>query len=106
VLGPADKLFFIIGADAFAEIGTWYRTADVVREVEFIVVARPGHAYATPEGARVRVLNTVKSEVSSSSIREKLSRCEHPPELPLRVFEYIREHGLYGYGSACGNERT
>ena len=33
--------FFIIGADAFAEIGSWYRSADVIRSVEFIVVTRP-----------------------------------------------------------------
>jgi nicotinate-nucleotide adenylyltransferase len=105
-LRPADRLFFLIGADAFAEIGTWHRASDVVSAVDFIVVTRPGHVYATPEGARVHVLDTVHSEVSSSAIRDKLARCERPQELPRAVFEYIREHGLYGYGSACANART
>jgi nicotinate-nucleotide adenylyltransferase len=45
-IGPADELFFIIGADAFAEIRTWRRWEDVARRVRFIVVSRPGHLYA------------------------------------------------------------
>ena len=64
------KLFFIIGADAFAEIETWHRWEDVIRAVEFIVVARPGHQI--PESARrARAsLETVELPVSSSEIRE------------------------------------
>src|ERR1700689_2103737 len=31
----------LIGADAFAEIRTWYRWKDIVAAVEFIVVTRP-----------------------------------------------------------------
>ena len=36
-LAAGDELLFLIGADAFAEIGTWYRADEVVRAVEFIV---------------------------------------------------------------------
>lgn len=57
-----------IGSDAFAEIGTWYRSTDVIRAVEFIVVTRPGHDYTTPPGARVERLETVALPVSSSEI--------------------------------------
>src|SRR5580704_86116 len=35
-----ESLFFIIGADAFAEIRSWRRWEDVVEGVEFIVVTR------------------------------------------------------------------
>ena len=52
-LAPEDRLFFIIGADAFAEIESWYRWQDVVKAVEFIVVTRPGHDYRVPPGATV-----------------------------------------------------
>jgi nicotinate-nucleotide adenylyltransferase len=100
-LGPQDSLLFIIGADAFDEIRTWYRWREVVDAVEFIVVTRPGHGYTVPEGARVRSLESVQMPVSSSAIREKLALCERPDELPPAVFEYIRENRLYGYGSAC-----
>ncbi len=47
-----EQPYFIIGADAFAEITTWHRWQDLVRLTEFIVVTRPGHRYATPPGAR------------------------------------------------------
>jgi nicotinate-nucleotide adenylyltransferase len=92
---PGMGVFFIIGADAFAEIRTWYRWEDVVASVEFIVVTRPGHAYQSPPGARVRRLETVALPVSSSEIRLALVRGEAPPDLPPQVIEYIRERGLY-----------
>ncbi|HEY2846156.1 MAG TPA: nicotinate-nucleotide adenylyltransferase [Bryobacteraceae bacterium] len=89
------EVFFVIGADAFAEIQTWFRWQDVVREAEFIVVTRPGHQYQSPPGARVHRLETVALPVSSSEIRAALARGETPPELPPAVFQYIRENGLY-----------
>jgi nicotinate-nucleotide adenylyltransferase len=100
-VGSEPQLFFIIGADAFAEITTWHRWKDVVAAVEFIVVTRPGHRYTVPEGATVHGLDSVQMDVSSSNIREQLACCEPPPELPPAVFDYIREHELYGFGSAC-----
>ena len=40
-LSPA-QIFFITGADAFAEIETWYRYPDVLDLAHFVVVSRPG----------------------------------------------------------------
>lgn len=100
-LPAGSRLSFLIGADAFAEIESWHRWQDVVRAVDFLVVSRPGHEYRLPAGARVQVLDGVHMHVSSSVIREKLARCEAPEELPGPVFAYIREHRLYGFGSAC-----
>ena len=90
------ELFFIIGSDAFAEIRSWHRWEDVVRETDFIVVLRPGHTYSIPTGARVHRLETVALPVSSSEARHALARGENPYELPPSVAEYIREHRLYG----------
>jgi nicotinate-nucleotide adenylyltransferase len=90
-----DQLFFIIGADAFSEIQTWYRAQDVMRAVEFIVVTRPGHGCETPPGARVHRLDTVALPVSSSEIRAQLARGEPTAELSPEVAEYIQAHGLY-----------
>lgn len=92
---PGDKLFFVIGADAFAEIETWHQWKEVVAAVEFIVVTRPGHTYASPPGACVHRLDTVALPVSSSEIRQALSREETPPELPRAVAQYIRKRKLY-----------
>jgi nicotinate-nucleotide adenylyltransferase len=92
---PQASLFLIIGADAFAEIGTWWRLADVVASVEFLVVTRPGHHYDTPPGARVHALTGLALPVSSSEIRQQLARGERPADLPEGLFEYLIRFGLY-----------
>jgi len=88
-------VFFVIGADAFAEIQSWHRWRDVVASVDFIVVARPGHMYECPPGARVHRLETVALPVSSSEIRQALAQGERPAELPDAVAAYIEAHQLY-----------
>ncbi len=97
-MAGADSLvYFLIGADAFAEIQSWHRWSDVVREVAFIVVTRPGHRYVTPPGSTVYRLDTLAMPVSSSDIRTRLAAGERPAELPPPVMEYIRQRGLYGF---------
>ncbi|MCX6599667.1 MAG: nicotinate (nicotinamide) nucleotide adenylyltransferase [Acidobacteria bacterium] len=86
---------FVIGADAFAEIKSWYRWREVLTMTEFIVVSRPGHVYAMPEGARVRRLDSLALDISSSAIRAQLSQGQRPAELPAAVLAYIEQHGLY-----------
>jgi nicotinate-nucleotide adenylyltransferase len=97
-LQPDDELFFLIGADAFAEIGTWHRAAEVLQSAQFVVVSRPGYEYPVPEGARIHRLESVALDVSSSAIRRQ---CETgnwealEEVLPAPVLDYIRQHGLY-----------
>jgi nicotinate-nucleotide adenylyltransferase len=38
----ASQVFFITGADAFAEIATWHRYPEVLGLANFVVVSRPG----------------------------------------------------------------
>ena len=95
VKAMGGDVFFVIGADAFAEIQTWFRWQDVLRETDFIVVTRPGHTYLSPPGARVHRLETVALPVSSSEIRAALARGETPAELPAAVAEYVRANALY-----------
>ena len=94
-LSPGDRLFFVLGADAFAEISSWYRAADVLREVEFIIVARPGYEYVTPPTARAHRLETLALPVSSSEIRRRLVASQATGDLPPAVLAYITAHGLY-----------
>jgi nicotinate-nucleotide adenylyltransferase len=91
----AGPLGFLIGADAFAEIHTWYRWRDVVASVEFIVVTRPGARYRTPPGAVVHELTGLDLAVSSSDIRSRLARGEQDVPVPPSVLRYIRDHRLY-----------
>jgi nicotinate-nucleotide adenylyltransferase len=94
-LGLDDRLFFLIGADAFAEIRTWHRWREVVGAVEFIVVSRPGYHYSAPDGARVQRLDTLEFPASSTAIRDALMQGRFDVDVPPRVVDYIREHGLY-----------
>ncbi|MGH7484773.1 MAG: nicotinate-nicotinamide nucleotide adenylyltransferase, partial [bacterium] len=78
-----------------------HRWQDVAREVDFVVVTRPGHDYAIPPGARVHRLETVALPVSSSEIRQKLASGEASDELPPAVLAYIRQNGLYELGQTA-----
>lgn len=103
VRASGEQPFFIIGADAFAEITTWHRWQELLGLTEFIVVTRPGHLYATPPGACVHRLDTVALPVSSSDIRRRLAAGEIPPELPAPVAAYIVEKALYDFPSKAAH---
>jgi nicotinate-nucleotide adenylyltransferase len=94
-LGPDDDLFFLMGADAFADIDIWYRKEDVFRLVEFIVVSRPGHQYETPEGAVVHRLESLGMDVSSSEIRDRIRQGDTNVPVPAKVLAYLRNHAIY-----------
>jgi nicotinate-nucleotide adenylyltransferase len=90
-----NPLYFLIGADAFAEIRSWHRWEDVARAVVFIVVSRPGSVYEIPKGAQVLKLEDVELPVSSSEIRRRLASGDSQVPVPAGVAGYIREHSLY-----------
>jgi nicotinate-nucleotide adenylyltransferase len=94
-LAPGDRLFFLIGADAFAEIRTWHRWRDVAAAVTFIVVSRPNACYEIPEGASVVRIDTVRLPWSSSEIRRAISEKKPNPGLPAPVLQYALERHLY-----------
>ena len=94
-LASGDELFFLIGADAYAEVGTWYRWREVLLLTQFIVVTRPGFAIPVIEGATVHRLETLALEISSTDIRRRLAAGETPRELPPAVARYLIEHRLY-----------
>lgn len=94
-----DRLFFLIGADAFSELSTWYHWRQVADEVEFIVVNRPGFSVdesAVPPGARVHWLRSVNNPISSSEIRRRLQTGQSVRGLmPPAVARYISRYKLY-----------
>ena len=95
-----DRLLFVLGADAFAEIKQWYRWLEVVGMVEFIVAGRAAEIDRrpdVPEGARVHWLEGVDVPISSTELRERLKRRKPVDDwLAPEVAAYIRRHGLYG----------
>lgn len=94
-LGWQDVLYFLIGADAFAEIKTWHRWQDVLFAVEFIVVGRPATRYEVPAGARIHPLDGLDLPISSSEIRIRLRAGDDQVSVPPQVLAYIRERHLY-----------
>lgn len=50
-LKKADKLYFLIGIDAFLEIAKWHRPLELLRECDFIVASRPGYSLGDIAGA-------------------------------------------------------
>jgi nicotinate-nucleotide adenylyltransferase len=124
-LKKIDRVFFLIGMDAFAEIANWHQAEALFGECEFIVASRPGYsladvANALPEkirppksvsqpfakqaatgdlvlrGATIHLLENVHQAVSATAIREAVVA-----KKPLRKFvdaaveEYIKKEGLY-----------
>jgi nicotinate-nucleotide adenylyltransferase len=109
-MAPEDRLFFVLGADAFAEITLWRRWQDVIGLVEFIVVSRPGFEPGkAPAEARVHRLGGIAVPVSSTEIRKRLRDGGDLDDwLPAAVLSYIRERGLYGWratGDIAGSSR-
>ena len=95
-LAPGDELYFLIGADAFAEIRTWHRWRDVARGVRFLVVSRPGHLYQSPPGVEFDRIDDIEVAISSSDIRRALAERQGPAGLPAAVLNYAVSRGLYG----------
>jgi len=112
------QIFFILGADAFAEIETWNRYPEVLDLANFVVVSRPGHetaalidrlpqlaarfadpgSIAVSPGAATRIyrVSAATPDVSSTEIRYRLSTSASIAGLVTDAVEqHIRQHGLY-----------
>ena len=122
----ASQIFFILGADAFAEIATWYEFPAVLDAANFAVIARPGttleEAVArTPElrprirlgaprpgdgaGPGVFLIEARTRDVSSTAIRAALSAGRSIDELvPSSVARHIGAHHLYKTGRELHGE--
>lgn len=94
-LADDDEIYFLIGADAFADIGIWYRKEDVFAMTEFIVMSRPGHVYDVPPGVRVHRLESVQMAISSSEIRQRLELGDSHVPVPPAVLAYIEQNAIY-----------
>src|SRR5436190_22260762 len=127
-LKKADRLFFLIGIDAFNDIAKWRESEALFSECEFVIASRPGYSLADvatvlPEKLRPRaevtkpfskqpakgdlvlpgltlhLLDDVNQNISATSIRQAVA-AKKPVEnyVPESVEEYIKKEGLYGTG--------
>ena len=121
----AAQIFFITGADAFAEIGTWSRYPQVLEMAEFVVVSRPGFPVGSlrarlpalagrmrevsavgPTGVdaltqhrgalEILLVDAATRNVSSTDVRRRLeSGAPITGLVPESVETYIGQHRLY-----------
>ena len=110
------QIFFITGADAFAEITTWHRYPDVLDRAHFVVVARPGTAidrlrtrlpdlasrmiaaesFTEFDTPRIILLNANTPDVSATQIRGRVaSGLSIEGLVPDAVSAYIDRNSLY-----------
>lgn len=124
-LKKSDRLFFLIGMDAFQEIATWREPEALLRETEFIVMARPGFSLGdvgaslpkrmrpAPEvtralkhwpasgavvlaGATLHLLPETNEKISATQIRAAARTGRRLDTLVgAAVADYIRKTGLY-----------
>jgi nicotinate-nucleotide adenylyltransferase len=123
-LKPTDKLYFLLGLDAFLDLPHWKSYRHLFEVMDFIVVSRPGFAsreilkivpvhsvrgvisgYADGPAAAnsrkrtVHILRGVHVPVASRDIREAVAARRSVTGLvPPLVEEYIRKEGLYVVG--------
>jgi len=94
-----EDVILILGADSAAGIGTWHRSAELLRHVEVAVVGRPGVNRSEVEeavGNALRWLDMPALDVSSSELRAWMGAGFSARfVVPDAVRAVIVEHGLY-----------
>ena len=124
-LKKTDRIFFLIGIDAFLDIAKWHQAEAMFGECSFVVASRPGHsladvANALPEslrpksqatqpfqrypakgdlvlpGVTVHLLDGVHQAVSATAIRAAAGAGKPLGKMTgPEVAEYIRKQNLY-----------
>jgi nicotinate-nucleotide adenylyltransferase len=115
-LTEGERLFFIVGADAFCEIETWKDYPQLFTACDFIVISRPnfdplqasvltsegfkeegpGDRFLHPSGHSLYLLRVTPIGISSTSIRRAVREGRSIAYLvPKEVENYIAQEGLY-----------
>ncbi len=127
-MNPA-QLFFIAGADAFADIASWRDYPTVLDRSHFVVVSRSGYPVETLRGnlpelslrmyesseyhaapqnpLAIWLVDAQTRNISSSNVRQRITEDRSIKHLvPDIVHRYILKHSLYLSNTASGlNER-
>jgi nicotinate-nucleotide adenylyltransferase len=119
---PDAALTFILGADAFADIGTWKDYAELFTLCDFCVISRPGTphgklsiavenafcyepsrgVYVHRSGRALRFLPVTALMISASDIRRRCAEGRSIRYLvPDAVAAYVAEHRLYAGRTAA-----
>lgn len=119
---PLDKIFFVMGADSWAEITTWREWETLLLNFDHIVVTRPGYEIRLDHvtdavrervvdlrevdrirsktdipGFRIYLTDAAFFDTSATALRDDLNdgHLERDNELPTEVAKYIEKYELY-----------
>lgn len=112
-----SQIFFLTGADAFAEIATWRDYPVLLDRAQFVVVSRPGFPVSAVRGAvpelaarmvevrgaapvpgqpSILLVDALTADVSSTEVRRRLaSGTPLEGRVPAAVERHAIRHGLY-----------
>lgn len=90
-----DELYFIIGSDLLKYLDEWKDLKEIIKMVKFVAATRPGY----PLEKIPSYINTLPIRAVDISAFE-VRRCIRENKsfrylLPERVFDYIKQRGLY-----------
>ncbi|MGE5610873.1 MAG: nicotinate (nicotinamide) nucleotide adenylyltransferase [Bacillota bacterium] len=101
-----ERVYWLIGADMLRLLPHWYQPEALLREVHFVVMARPGWAFdwsSLPPAYRELEKNVQAApqiDISATEIRQRLASGRPIEYLtPPTVIEYIHRQRLYGAGN-------
>lgn len=93
---------WLIGADMLLYLPKWHRAAELLQEVHFVVMARPGWALDWSllplefRSLKANVVGAPMIDISATDIRRRVAAGLSIDYLtPPTVCNYIRERGLY-----------
>jgi nicotinate-nucleotide adenylyltransferase len=97
-IGEDVELTLVIGSDLLSQLPRWYRIEDLLRQVQLLVVPRPGYTIDESSlsgvqklGGKIAIANLIGLEVSSTAYREN----KDPKALTAPVVNYIHQKHLY-----------
>jgi nicotinate-nucleotide adenylyltransferase len=132
-LPAGTQLFFLVGMDAFEEIGSWHDADRLAAQTHFALFPRVGHPLADPRrhaprawgladprrlpggvqawrtaaGTRVFLVPTEQLSIAASTIRARVARGASIRYLvPSAVERAIARGGLYRHGAATARGTT
>jgi nicotinate-nucleotide adenylyltransferase len=98
----ADVVNWLIGADMLLSLPTWHKPLELLKEVNFVIAARPGFRLdwqnLPPEFRHLKdhVIEAPLLDISATDIRRRVATGENIEALvPHAVARYIDEHHLY-----------
>lgn len=97
--GRNTEIYFITGADAFAQIHTWKDCDKLLSICKFIAARRPGYNLDGLEAKykkNLKIVEVPALAISSTDIRERIRKRKSVKYLlPEEVERYIYANGLY-----------